>query len=261
MRVLPYIRKVLEIYAGGDQGHLSEVLYRDIGFDPSAREIEVDALISAIERQSVSIAKVLAGGRMAPDELASQIESCVGQLQENIKLAGEVWAEVPAIDVRVPTKSDLIEIGIMHLVLERLESGIDRISRLDLLSIVLPERLRQLQTMFSEAHFNYLLGNRTAVSIMCRALLEEALKDKVPGNVTIDGDKKTLDDRLEEAKAKGWLDDERIACAREVVRAGNLAVHDSSKLSRYSDLKIEEILINTRKILTDLYSRPGLPLC
>ena len=92
------------------------------------------------------------------------------------------------------------------------------------------------------------------MTIMCRALLEEALKDKAPGNVTIDGDRKTLDDRLEEAKTNGWLDDERTACAREVVKAGNLAAHDNTKFSRHSDTKIEEILINTRKILADLYS-------
>lgn len=110
----------------------------------------------------------------------------------------------------------------MHLVLDRFENGIGRISTLDPVSIVLPERLKHLQTMFSEAHFNYLLGNRTAVTIMCRAVLEEALKDKVPGNVTIDGERKTLDGRLDEAKASGWLDDERTACAREVVKAARL---------------------------------------
>jgi hypothetical protein len=127
------------------------------------------------------------------------------------------------------------------------------------LSIVLPERVKHLQTMFSEAHFNYLLGNHTAVTIMCRALLEEALKDRVSGSVTIDGDKKTLNDRLEEAKTNGWLDKERMASAREVIKAGNLAAHDNSKLSRYTDLKIEEILINTRKILVDLYPAQNAP--
>jgi Domain of unknown function (DUF4145) len=254
MRVLPYIRKVLEIYAGGNQDHLSKSLLPDPDPYPSPLELAVDALINFTEQQAIAIAQLLAGGRMVGRTVDPQEEeSWIEQLERNIKKTGEHWAAIPHLDVSAPSRSDLIDIGIIHLVLDRMESGMDRISRLDLLSLVLPERLQHLQTMFSEAHFNYLLGNRTAVTIMCRALLEEALKDKGPGNVTIDGDRKTLDDRLEEAKINGWLDDERIACARDVVKAGNLAAHDNNRFSRYSDMQIEEILINTRKILEDLY--------
>ena len=255
MGVLTYIRKVLEIYVGGDQDHLSRSLFRDIGPDPTLYDETLHAMISTVEELGVVIAQLLAGGRMNfPDAGDAETEeSLVARLGKYIESVGDAWAEIPSLQVSVPTKSDLIEIGIMHLVLDRLESGNDRISRLDPLSIVLPGRLRNLQTMFSEAHFNYLLGNRTAVTIMCRALLEEALKDKVPGNVTIDGDRKTLDDRLEEAKLRGLLDGERIQCARDIVKMGNLAAHDSTKLLKYPDSRIEEVLINTRKILADLY--------
>ena len=248
----------MEIYAGGDQDHLSQSLFRDVGLDPTPYDKTLNALVGTVEGLAAAIARLLAGGRMNsdPDPADSRIireEFLIEQLAKSVKSAGDIWAEIPSLQVSVPTKSDLIEIGIMHLVLDRLESGSDRISRLDLLSIVLPERLRNLQTMFSEAHFNYLLGNRTAVTIMCRAMLEEALKDKAPGNVTIDGDKKTLDDRLEEAKSSGLLDDERTQCARDIVRMGNLAAHDTTKLLKFGDSRIEEILLNTRKILADLY--------
>jgi hypothetical protein len=251
MTVLPYIRRVLEIYAGGDENHLSLTLLRDNGPDPDAEREKLNALIASVEEQALAIAQVLAGGRMVSGFVDSHWEDFwTAAVEKNVKSIGTFWPDLP---VSVPTKSDLIDIGVIHLVLERLESGIDRVSRLDLLSIVLPERIQHLQTMFSEAHFNYVLGNRTAVTIMCRALLEAALKDKAPGNITVDGERKTLDDRLEEAKENGWLDPERTACAREVVKVGNLAAHDSSKFAKYSDAKIEEILINTRKILTDLY--------
>jgi hypothetical protein len=256
MGVLTYIRKVLEIYAGGDQDHLSQSLLRDIGPDPTPYQEKLHALTSTIEQLGLVIAQLLAGGRMNSESGAvdpQTEDSLVELLGNHVESFGEIWAEIPSLQVSAPTKSDLIEIGIMHFVLDRLESGNDRISSLDLLSIMLPGRLRNLQVMFSEAHFNYLLGNRTAVMIMCRALLEEALKDKVPGNVTIDGDKKTLNDRLEEAKLRGLLDDERIECARDIVKMGNLAAHDSTKLLKYPDSRIEEVLINTRKILADLY--------
>jgi uncharacterized protein DUF4145 len=252
MRVLTYIRRVLEVYAAGDQNHLSLTLAKP---DPDPEQEHLYELIGRIEEYATAIARLLAGGRMVPDAVDSQTEELwIGKLQKEVKSVGELWAYIPKLDVAPPKKSDLIDIGIMHLILDRLESGIERISSLDLLSVVLPKRLTHLQTMFSEAHFNYLLGNRTAVAIMCRALLEESLKDKAPGRLTIDGDTKTLNDRLEEAKITGWLDDARTACAREIVRMGNLAVHDNTKLSTYSDLKIEELLINTRKILADLYS-------
>jgi hypothetical protein len=254
MRVLPYIRKVLEIYGAGDENHLSLTLVRDVGPNDTVREQALDALISAIEQQAIAVAQLLAGGRMGQAVDSQDEDSWIEQLEQNIKSAGELWAVIPSLEVSAPSRSDLIDIGIIQLVLDRLESGIDRISRLDLLSIALPARLQHLQMMFSEAHFNYLIGNRTAVAIICRALLEESLKDKAPGSVTIDGDRKTLDDRLEEATLKGWLDNERTSCARDVVKAGNLAAHDNTKFSRYSDMKIEEILINTRKILADLYS-------
>ena len=256
MRVLTYIRKVLEIYASGDEDYLSRSLSRDIGPDPTPHEEQVHALISNVEEQGALIAQLLAGGRMnaEPGVLDPQMEtSLIEQVEKNARWVADIWAEIPLPQVSVPTKSDLIEIGIMHFILNRLESGNDRLSRLDILSIALPRRLSSLQTMFSEAHFNYLLGNRTAVAIMCRALLEEALKDKVPGNVTVDGDKKTMDDRLEEAKLGGLLDDERTECARNIVKMGNLATHDNAKLSRHSDSEIEKVLIDARKILEDLY--------
>ena len=245
------------MYAGGDQDYLSRSLVTDIGSYPTPDDEMLHALVTTIEEQATAIAQLLAGGRLnlEPDPLDPQTEeSLIAQLEENVKSVGDIWAGiVPELQASVPTKSDLIEIGIMHLVLNRLESGSDRISRLDILSIALPTHLKNLQTMFSEAHFNYLLGNRTAVTIICRALLEEALKDKVPGNLTIDGYKKTLDDRLEEAKLRGLLDDERTECARAIIKMGNLAAHDSRKLSRHSDSQIEKSLIDTRKILEDLY--------
>ncbi len=189
MRVLTYIRKVLEAYAAGDQDHLSRSLLRDVGSDLPPYEKNVDALVDTIEKLGAVIARLLAGGRLTtdPHPADSRIEEfLIEQLAQYIKSVGDLWGEIP---VSVPTKSDLIEVGAMHLVLDRLENGSERISRLDLLSMVLPARMGNLQTMFSEAHFNYLLGNRTAVAIMCRALLEEALKDKAPGNFTIVGDR------------------------------------------------------------------------
>jgi hypothetical protein len=139
MRVSPYIRKVLEIYAGGDEGHLATTLFRDVGPEPSPWEEKLHALINHTEELNMLIAQLLAGGRMLPDAGDPQMEqSLVAQVEKNVKSVGELWAEIPSLEVSIPSKSDLIEIGILHFVLERLESGIDRISSLDVLSHCCP---------------------------------------------------------------------------------------------------------------------------
>jgi hypothetical protein len=89
------------------------------------------------------------------------------------------------------------------------------------LGIILPPKLAHLQTVFSEAHFNYLLGNQTSVAVMCSVLVEGALKDRAPGKATSHGDKKTLNHRIDEVRENGLLDDERIKCLRAIVQIGS----------------------------------------
>jgi len=62
---------------------------------------------------------------------------------------------------------------------------------------------------------------------------------------------------IELAEESGRLTDDRPSCARQVYTAGNMAIHDPEKFDRkYSTVKVEEILINTRKVLEELYRMP-----
>src|SRR5262249_42897097 len=135
----------------------------------------------------------------------------------------------------VPTKSELIEIGVLNLIVERLESGKNRLASLDPLGMTLPSRLGHLQSVFSETHFSYILGNRSAVAMMCGVLIESALKDRAPGDWTNDGDRKTIEDRINEAGDKGLLDDERMKCARTIMRLRNEAAHGNPGFFAYPD--------------------------
>jgi hypothetical protein len=56
MRVLTYIRKVLEIYASGDEDYLSRSLTRDIGPDPTPHEEQVHAQRRRARRSDRTIA-------------------------------------------------------------------------------------------------------------------------------------------------------------------------------------------------------------
>ena len=60
------------------------------------------------------------------------------------------------------------------------------------------------------------------------------------------------------AVERGILTDDRPRCVREVAKAGNRAIHDPEMFDRdYSADKVEEILINTRKVLEELYRLPA----
>src|SRR4029077_19115363 len=90
----------------------------------------------------------------------------------------------------------------------------------------------------------------------CRAILEGALKEVAdPQSET----NRSIHDMIAMAVEKRLLVDDRPRYAREVAKAGNLAIHDPEMLDRdYSPEKIEGVLINTRKVLEELYRLPAV---
>jgi hypothetical protein len=244
MSVLTYVKRVLEMYAGGgdDELHLALV---------EGQDHEQYALARNTERMGVLVAALLAGGRMSPVEVSPETEEeWVQSVEKAVTKLNEIY---DPHNPSVPNKSELIEIGVLHFIVERLETGKNRLASLDPLGITLPTRLRHLQFVFSEAHFNYILGNRSAVAMMCGVLVESALKDCAPGKWTIDGDWKTIDHRINETGDKGLLDGERLKAVRAIMHIRNQAAHGDASFFRYPDLKIEQLLLDTRKILEDLY--------
>jgi len=109
--------------------------------------------------------------------------------------------------------------------------------------------------IFEKAHSCYFYGLNRAVAVLCRAILETALKEKL-------GADNLWNELIEIAgqAAEGGtplLDHERIEAAKKVYRAGNLAVHDEEQFDvRYRDVAVEALLLDMRKILEDLYSVP-----
>lgn len=124
---------------------------------------------------------------------------------------------------------------------------------------------------FGEAHRCYLYGFPVACAVLCRGLLEYALKEVMDPDRRID---RLLEDEarksgkpkpsyigrlVDEAEKKHILADDRPKCAKEVRDAGNEASHPD----RYKNFEermrdpfrgITYIVDSTRKILIDLYS-------
>ena len=64
----------------------------------------------------------------------------------------------------------------------------------------------------------------------------------------------TIYEMIERAREDGKLTDDRPSCAREVDKAGNLGIHAPEKFEqKYPSEKAGEILLNTRKVLEELY--------
>src|SRR5258708_20332468 len=121
------------------------------------------------EEMAVLIGTLLAGARMQPESLSAEREDSLWEtVNERLqRLALLSDARNPTL----PDRSEVIELGLVELILRRLESARERVSSLDLLSIKLPQNLGHLQTVFSQAHMNYFLGNWSALAVVSRGFL------------------------------------------------------------------------------------------
>jgi len=135
-------------------------------------------------------------------------------------------------------------------ILEKLDGIVSRSSTLDRMGLeIVPNR--RVQFLFEEAHRCYLYGFHLACAVFCRAILEGALKEVAdPHSET----NQSIHEMVTMAAEKAILTDDRPRCAREVAKAGNRAIHDPEMFDRdYSAEKVQEVLINTRKVLEELY--------
>ena len=248
MSVLPYVQRVLEIYAVGDEDYLSMQLV--LGHDDKSL-----ASPRKIEKESVSLGTILARGRMQPENLSCDIEESKMQSFERVvqKLHEVYETYYPS----VPDKADLIEVGVLNLIVGKLQDGKNRLAGLDALSVKLPKELEHLEPVFSEAHFNYILGNRAAVMAMCGALIESAAKHFAPDELFIargiKGEDITFRRRIGEMQEKGLLEPDRKQCALDIWERRGYAVHADPRFPLYSDVMIEKTLIDTRNIVEELF--------
>jgi Domain of unknown function (DUF4145) len=148
---------------------------------------------------------------------------------------------------RDPDLADHLDMYYAEQMINKLDQIVARATRLDEVHLSeLPAR--RVQLSFEEAHRCYLYGFHAACAVFCRAILETALREKIHSVHD------TLDERIEAAENAKLLTDDRPSCAHEVVRAGNVAIHDPAKFEKhYPEQKVEDILFSTRKILEQLY--------
>jgi hypothetical protein len=211
----------------------------------------------AIQRTSLSSPPTvdsLAGEfKTLMDELTPETREALGQALAPIAAGEDSPApeEVPGANSQL----DALDRYYADEILEKLDGIISRASALDRMGLeIVPNR--RVQFLFEEAHRCYLYGFHLACAVFCRAILEGALKEVAdPQSET----NRSIHDMIAMAVEKRLLVDDRPRYAREVTKAGNRAIHDPEMFDRdYSPEKIEGVLINTRKVLEELYRLPAV---
>jgi len=222
---------------------------RRLVFDHVARTV-------AIQRTSLSSPPTV-------DFLADEFKNLMHELTPETREAlGQAIGPIAAgLDTPVPEavagakgQLDALDRYYSEEILEKMDGIVSRASALDRMGLgIVPNR--RVQFLFEEAHRCYLYGFHLACAVFCRAILEGALKEIADPHSDTN---QSIHDMIAVAVEKRLLTEVRPRCAREVAKAGNRAIHDPEMFERdYSAEKVEEILINTRKVLEELYRLPS----
>jgi hypothetical protein len=147
--------------------------------------------------------------------------------------------------------SDSLDSKYAHEVLNRLPKILDRATQLDVISIArMPNK--SVRDYFEEAHNCYLYGFNNACLVLCRAILESALKERL---TPAERSGKSVVGMIHAAKANGLITADRAVWAEDVDRAGSTAIHNYSQSQKhYSAHAISDVLTKTRAVVEQLYS-------
>jgi hypothetical protein len=154
--------------------------------------------------------------------------------------------------------ADALDAAFAAEVLGKLPEIVSRAAHLDEMNLEgVPDSVRRY---FDEAHRCYLYGFDVACAVLCRAILESALKASVDPKGLIERKvpkERYFNELVENAKQLQDPHDGRDdqPCAFDVKHAGNWAIHNLSRFNReYGGERLHEVLANTRKVLLDLYT-------
>lgn len=126
---------------------------------------------------------------------------------------------------------------------------------------------------FEEAHRCDLYGLKIAAAVLCRAVLEEGLKQVIDPQGELrraasvsrrapaaTGRERShilrmIDEAGNRPSGRGHLDQERRQKAKRIKESGDLAIHNPSEFRSKYAAKMRDIVDDTRKVIIDLFSR------
>jgi hypothetical protein len=213
---------------------------------------------SKVSRGKRALAKRIKLGTLPNDDTLSETLKMLKRiaprididgLRKTLRFSGNTVPSTPAAQI------DEIDAALATEFVGLLDGSIGKIGTYDDMP-VRPLNAR-VQRYFDQAHRCHLYGLDIACAVLCRAILESALVDKVDprgrlqfGNASCESYMSRLID-----KARGtFLDEESAKFALEVKDAGNNAIHNLPTFRAKYESRMGEIVDNTRKIVIDLYT-------
>jgi hypothetical protein len=186
-----------------------------------------------------------------------------------VQMWRDIFTELPTqetSDVLPDAQIDALDQHYAEKIIDKLESVVSRASRLQRLELKgIPKR--SVQIYFEEAHRCYLYGFNLACAVMCRAILESALKARYEPEEETTARKPSKElppnkrkyspilkwlDRAQEEKI---LDGSRVEAGENIKDAGDWAVHrpDEFEANWGGDDELEQLVDDTRKVVEDLH--------
>lgn len=214
---------------------------------------------SKVSRGKRAIAKRVKLGALPNDETLSETLQMLKRIAPRIDIEG--LNKMLALNGRrtVPStpaaQNDEIDAALATEFISLLEGSMDKINAYDDMAVRYPNG--RVQQYFDQAHRCYLYGLALACAVLCRAILEAALIEKVDPQYSLrpaKGSSESHISRMIEKATGKFFDLERAQCAQQVRDAGNNAIHNLPEFRKNYEPRMGEIVDNTRKIVIDLYT-------
>lgn len=213
---------------------------------------------SKVSRGKRALAQRVKLGTLPDDETMSETLKMLKRIAPRIDMEG-LRKTIGFSGHTVPSKPaaqiDEIDAALATEFVALLDGSMGKISAYD--DMPVRPLNAKVQQYFDQAHRCHLYGLEVACAVLCRAILESALVDRVDPQGKLQSGNASCESYISRLidKAKGtFLDEERAKCAEEVKDAGNKAIHSLPLFRAKYERRMGEIVDNTRKIVIDLYT-------
>lgn len=271
--------RVLDAYERCDSDAMSDLTFELIdhcvGHDPADPEMPVEAA-RAVREFYCGIYHYCRSGEAAdrltiPDaavqgekRLLALFEALPDSYKESLRQKFEKIDSEPGTRRNdPPPPAEMLEQQLLREAIGKVPKMVERAGRFDKVAVS-PSTPRPICDLFAEAHRCFIYGFPVASAVLCRSLVEAALKERIdPGGAARFRDKAGGLTRSYvlalacEANARGAIDSERTESIRQIVSAGNAATHDPVAFKRRWHTRVGDILDSTRKVIEDLYPTNG----
>ena len=203
---------------------------------------------SGAKQRQVHLQKELGDSRevfseMTGEELVDWLNHIQKEKAKNAELVGLSVKQYEIERAKHDLDAQDSEAEILRYFAERLSSMVSAFELLDSENYIdfVPE---QLKNVFKELHINFALGHKSTTCILCGAILEQSLKERLK----LEGD---FGEILESAKE--LLDQKELTLAKQIYRTRNGAIHGNVD---FRSVKFERVIFyvqETRKIVAKLY--------